>query len=164
MDPFCFQALEELRRDLRETFEPPKNEFRARMEYLALKQSSKSLHVYIQEARYLISNVLHAPIDESTKGFNLYEWLKGRRVRNKLFCVYPSTMEQVINGGQEEISMRQARPIYLHNPLSTNRVYRDYHRSEPMDVSLILYKRRNMKHVGSSVTKVNNRKTIKSSR
>jgi hypothetical protein len=66
-DPRCFGSLQEFKAKLRRTFEPPRVEFRARAEYLDLKQGKRDIHAYAQHARFLADSIVQDPIDEQTQ-------------------------------------------------------------------------------------------------
>ncbi|KAG3030343.1 hypothetical protein PC120_g3810 [Phytophthora cactorum] len=62
-----FSTYAEFKEELRQAFEPPKNEFRSRAEFLDLQQGKHDVHAYAQRARYLVSNIVTNPMDETTK-------------------------------------------------------------------------------------------------
>uniref|UniRef100_A0AAV1V7A1 Retrotransposon gag domain-containing protein n=1 Tax=Peronospora matthiolae TaxID=2874970 RepID=A0AAV1V7A1_9STRA len=45
-DPYAFESLEVFKSRSRQTFEPPRAEFRARTELLKLKQGERDVHAY----------------------------------------------------------------------------------------------------------------------
>uniref|UniRef100_A0AAV1UJP8 Retrotransposon gag domain-containing protein n=1 Tax=Peronospora matthiolae TaxID=2874970 RepID=A0AAV1UJP8_9STRA len=57
-DPNVFGSLEILKSRLKETFEPPRAEFRASSALLRLKQGKRDVHTYAQHLRYLASIVM----------------------------------------------------------------------------------------------------------
>uniref|UniRef100_A0AAV1TL64 Retrotransposon gag domain-containing protein n=1 Tax=Peronospora matthiolae TaxID=2874970 RepID=A0AAV1TL64_9STRA len=59
-----FKSLEILNSRLKETFEPPRAEFRARFALLRLKPGKLDVHAYAQHLRYLASSVTENPADE----------------------------------------------------------------------------------------------------
>ncbi|KAG3069586.1 hypothetical protein PI125_g23180 [Phytophthora idaei] len=63
-DATCFGTYEEFKEELRQAFEPPKNEFRSRAEFFDLQQGKHDVHVYAQRARYLVSNIVTNPMDD----------------------------------------------------------------------------------------------------
>uniref|UniRef100_A0AAV1UF89 Retrotransposon gag domain-containing protein n=1 Tax=Peronospora matthiolae TaxID=2874970 RepID=A0AAV1UF89_9STRA len=65
-DPNVFESLEILKARLKEKFEPPRAEFRARSALLKLKQGKRDVHAYAQHLRYLSSSVTENPVDEHT--------------------------------------------------------------------------------------------------
>ncbi|KAF1314369.1 Membrane protein, partial [Globisporangium splendens] len=66
-EPHCFYDLDDFKRELKRAFEPPQSEFRARAEFLKLRQGKYDLHSYAQRARYLVSSIVNEPIDVSTQ-------------------------------------------------------------------------------------------------
>uniref|UniRef100_A0AAV1UI61 Retrotransposon gag domain-containing protein n=1 Tax=Peronospora matthiolae TaxID=2874970 RepID=A0AAV1UI61_9STRA len=52
-DPNVFESLETLKSRLKETFEPPRAEFRARSALLRLKQGKRDVLAYAQHLCYL---------------------------------------------------------------------------------------------------------------
>ncbi|KAF1324076.1 Membrane protein, partial [Globisporangium splendens] len=52
-DPNCFYSYEDFKAELKAAFEPPQSEFRARAEFLKLRQGRFDLHSYAQRARFL---------------------------------------------------------------------------------------------------------------
>uniref|UniRef100_A0AAV1U3J9 Retrotransposon gag domain-containing protein n=1 Tax=Peronospora matthiolae TaxID=2874970 RepID=A0AAV1U3J9_9STRA len=65
-DPDMFELLEILKSRLKETFEPPRAESRARSALLRLKQGKRDVHAYSQHLRYLASSVTSYPVDKHT--------------------------------------------------------------------------------------------------
>uniref|UniRef100_A0AAV1V3C3 Retrotransposon gag domain-containing protein n=1 Tax=Peronospora matthiolae TaxID=2874970 RepID=A0AAV1V3C3_9STRA len=65
-DPNVFDSLEILKSRLKETFEPPRVEFRVRSAHLRRKQGKRDVHAYAQRLRYLASSVTENPVDEHT--------------------------------------------------------------------------------------------------
>ena len=109
-DPNAFQTYKGLKESLMETFQPPKSEFRARAEYLDIRQDKLNIHEYVQVARDLISCIVMEPMDEATKVTTFMKGLNNGPVRTQLFRVYPDTLEQAISLViQEDFSLRQAR-------------------------------------------------------
>uniref|UniRef100_M4C2Z3 Retrotransposon gag domain-containing protein n=1 Tax=Hyaloperonospora arabidopsidis (strain Emoy2) TaxID=559515 RepID=M4C2Z3_HYAAE len=51
-DPYAFGSYNDFMTRLRQTFEPPRAEFRARDELLNLRQDELDLHAYAQHTRY----------------------------------------------------------------------------------------------------------------
>ncbi|KAG2934061.1 hypothetical protein PC129_g5731 [Phytophthora cactorum] len=100
----------EFKEELRQAFEPPKNEFRSRVEFLDLQQGKHDVHAYAQRARYLVSNIVINPMDEATKVVTFMQGLRDGPVKTYLFREYPSTLEAAITlAMQEEFSLRQAK-------------------------------------------------------
>jgi hypothetical protein len=62
-DTDCFGSLQEFKSKLNRTFEPPRVEFRARTEYLDLKQGKREIHAYAQHARFLADSIVQDPSD-----------------------------------------------------------------------------------------------------
>lgn len=109
-DPDTFKTYEDLKERLMETFQPPKSEFRARAEFLDIRQDKQDIHAYVQVARDLISCVVMEPIDEATKVTTFLKGLRDGPVRTHLFRVYPETLEEAISLAiQEDFSLKQAR-------------------------------------------------------
>jgi hypothetical protein len=133
-DPKCFGTYQQFRVALREAFEPPKSEFRARAEFLKIKQGKRDIHAYVQHARYKVSCVVEEPIDEATKVVTYMTGLNDGPVKTYLFREYPPTMEDAISlSVQEDFSLNQA---YVHS--STYRAPKGHGISdgpEPMDLS-----------------------------
>ncbi|OWZ00362.1 reverse transcriptase [Phytophthora megakarya] len=116
-DPTCFSTYESFRNELKLVFELPKNEFRSRAEFFDLQQDTQDVHAYAQRARYLVSNVVTKPIDETTKVVTFVKGLKDGPVKTYLFREYPSTLEAAITlAMQEEFSLRQAK-LHVNVPL-----------------------------------------------
>uniref|UniRef100_A0AAV1U1J0 Retrotransposon gag domain-containing protein n=1 Tax=Peronospora matthiolae TaxID=2874970 RepID=A0AAV1U1J0_9STRA len=65
-DPNMFESLEILKSWLKETFESPRAEFRARSVLLRLKLCKRDVQAYAQHLRYLASSVTKFPVDEHT--------------------------------------------------------------------------------------------------
>ncbi|KAK1930273.1 hypothetical protein P3T76_014233 [Phytophthora citrophthora] len=109
-DPTCFSTYEEFKEELKLAFEPPKNEFRSRAEFLDLQQGKDDVHTFAQRARYLVSNIVANPIDEATKVVTFMKGLRDGPVKTYLFREYPNTLEEAISlAMQEEFSRRQAK-------------------------------------------------------
>ncbi|OWY91760.1 hypothetical protein PHMEG_00039524 [Phytophthora megakarya] len=127
-----------LKKELKLAFEPPKNKFRSRAEFLDLQQGTQDVHAYAQRARYLVSNVVTKPIDETTKVVTFMKGLKDGPVKTYLFREYPSTLEAAITlAMQEEFSLRQAK-LRVNVPLPpepTVEVVDEEEGQEPMDLS-----------------------------
>ena len=134
-DPHCFRSFEEFKRKLREAFEPPKSEFRARAEFLELKQGKRDIHAYAQHARYLVSCVVNNPIDDQTQVVTYMKGLMDGPIKTHLFREYPETMEEAITVSlQEAFSLKQA---HIHSSS-----YRPPRKEagggpEPMDLSAL---------------------------
>uniref|UniRef100_A0AAV1V1M5 Retrotransposon gag domain-containing protein n=1 Tax=Peronospora matthiolae TaxID=2874970 RepID=A0AAV1V1M5_9STRA len=65
-DPNVFESSDIVKSRLKETFEPPRAEFRARSALLRLKRGKRDMHAYAQHLRYLASSVAENPVDEHT--------------------------------------------------------------------------------------------------
>lgn len=139
-NPICFPSYEHLKYELRQAFEPPKCEFRARAEFLDLRQGRIDLHNYAQRARYLVSSIVSDPIDSATQVVTFMKGLNDGPVKTQLFREYPETLEQAINLAlQEEFSLRQAR---LNSHVSSRQPRQPCQRQfnigpEPMDLSTV---------------------------
>jgi hypothetical protein len=136
-DANCFASYEDFKRELREAFEPPKSQFRARAEFLALRQGKSDVHAYAQRARYLVSSIVTEPLAHETQVVTFMMGLNDGPVKTYLFREYPTTLENAIAlAVQEDFSLKQAR---MHSHASSQRVDRPYRRersgSEPMDLS-----------------------------
>jgi hypothetical protein len=109
-DEDVFKTYEVLKDRLMETFQPPKSEFRARAEFLDIRQDKLDIHAYVQVARDLISCIVLEPMDEATKVTTFMKGLKDGPVRTQLFRVYPDTLEEAISLAiQEDFSLKQAK-------------------------------------------------------
>ena len=134
-DRNCFYSLEDFKQELKRAFEPPQNEFRARAEFLKLRQGRKDLHTYVQRARYLVSCVVDQPIDMATQVVTFMAGLDDGPIRNQLFREYPESLDQAIERAmQEEFSLKQAKfngsgpkQLRMSTPASNE--------PEPMDLS-----------------------------
>ncbi|KAG3006164.1 hypothetical protein PC120_g17540 [Phytophthora cactorum] len=117
----------------RQAFEPPKNEFRSRAEFLDLQQGKHDVHAYAQRARYWVANIVTNPIDEATKVVTFMKSLRDAPVNTYLFREYPSTLEAAITlAMQEEFSLRQAK-LHVNVPRMARPVMRTGG-PEPMDL------------------------------
>ena len=65
-DPYVFGSLEVFKSFQRQTFEPPRAEFRARSELLRIKQGKRDVHSYIQYIRHLTSCITVDPLNQQT--------------------------------------------------------------------------------------------------
>ncbi|KAG2965459.1 hypothetical protein PC119_g24989 [Phytophthora cactorum] len=134
MDATCFGTYTEFKKELRQAFEPPKNEFRSRAEFLDLQQGKHDVHAYAQRARYLVSNIVTNPVDEATVVVTFMKGLRDGLVKNYLFQEYPSTLETGITlAMQEDFSLRQAK-LHVNVPRMARPVMRTGG-PEPMDLS-----------------------------
>uniref|UniRef100_A0AAV1UT55 Retrotransposon gag domain-containing protein n=1 Tax=Peronospora matthiolae TaxID=2874970 RepID=A0AAV1UT55_9STRA len=109
-DPNVFESLEILKSRLKETFEPPRAEFRARSALLRLKQGKRDVHAYSQHLRHLASSVTENPVDEHTliNAF-IYSLVDGR-VKTYMFREDFHTLEkEIAHAEQEDFSLRQSQ-------------------------------------------------------
>ncbi|KAK1931856.1 hypothetical protein P3T76_012788 [Phytophthora citrophthora] len=133
-DPTCFSTYEVFKEELKLAFEPPKNEFRSRAEFLDLQQGKDDVHTFAQRARYLVSNIVANPIDEATKVVTFMKGLRDGPVKTYLFREYPNTLEEAISlAMQEEFSRRQAK-LHANAPRPARSVAKTGG-PEPMDLS-----------------------------
>ncbi|KAG4037062.1 hypothetical protein PC116_g23591 [Phytophthora cactorum] len=134
MGATCYGTCAEFKEELRQAFEPPKNEFRSRAEFLDLQQGKHDVYAYAQRARYLVSNIVTNPMDEATKVVTFMKGLRDGPVKTYLFREYPSTLEAAITlAMQEEFSLRQAQS-HVNVPRMTRPAIRTGG-PEPMDLS-----------------------------
>uniref|UniRef100_A0AAV1TT14 CCHC-type domain-containing protein n=1 Tax=Peronospora matthiolae TaxID=2874970 RepID=A0AAV1TT14_9STRA len=109
-DPYAFGSLEVFKSRLRQTFEPPRAEFRARTELLKLKQGKRNVHAYAQHIRHLTSCISSNPVDEHTLVSVFMQGLADGPVKTHLFRLELDSLEQAISiAEQEDFSLRQAR-------------------------------------------------------
>ena len=108
-DPNVFRSLEAFKSRLKQTFEPPRAEFRARPELLKLKQGMRDVHAYAQPIRLLASSITSIPVHERTLITVFMQGLADGPVRDRLFCLELETLEQAILAAElVELDMRQA--------------------------------------------------------
>uniref|UniRef100_A0AAV1TFK8 Retrotransposon gag domain-containing protein n=1 Tax=Peronospora matthiolae TaxID=2874970 RepID=A0AAV1TFK8_9STRA len=102
-----FESLETLKSRLKEIFEPPKAEFRARPALLRLKQGKRDVHAYAQQKRYLASSITKKPVDEHTLiNVFIYSHVEGP-VKTLMFREDFHMLEKAIAyAEQEEFSLR----------------------------------------------------------
>ncbi|KAF1331227.1 reverse transcriptase, partial [Globisporangium splendens] len=131
------QQLRSFQDELKKAFEPPQSEFRARAEFLKLRQGRFDLHSYAQRARYLVSSIVDEPIDVPTQVVTFMTGLNDGPIRNQLFREYPKTLDEAIERAmQEEFSMKQAKfHGFASRPMRQSNVVHDG--PEPMDISYI---------------------------
>ena len=134
-EPHCFYDLDDFKRELKKAFEPPQSEFRARAEFLKLRQGKYDLHSYAQRARYLVSSIVNEPIDASTQVVTFMAGLNDGPIRNQLFREYPKTLDEAIERAmQEEFSIKQAKfGGFVARPPRQQAT--TYNGPEPMDIS-----------------------------
>ncbi|KAG4063384.1 hypothetical protein PC123_g1792 [Phytophthora cactorum] len=129
-----FDDPSKFKEELRQAFEPPKNAFRSRAEFLDLQQGKHDVHAYAQRARYLVSNIVTNPMDEATNVATFMKGLRDGPVKTYLFREYPSTLEAAIAlVMQEGFSLRQAK-LHVNVPRMARPVMRTGG-PEPMDLS-----------------------------
>uniref|UniRef100_A0AAV1V760 Retrotransposon gag domain-containing protein n=1 Tax=Peronospora matthiolae TaxID=2874970 RepID=A0AAV1V760_9STRA len=108
-DPNVFESLEILKYWLKEAFEPPRAEFRARSALLRLKQGKRDVQAYAQHLRYLASSFMKNPVDEHTIInvfiYGLVDW----PVKTYMFQEDFHTLERAIAyAEQEDFSLIQS--------------------------------------------------------
>uniref|UniRef100_A0AAV1TJ08 Retrotransposon gag domain-containing protein n=1 Tax=Peronospora matthiolae TaxID=2874970 RepID=A0AAV1TJ08_9STRA len=109
-NPNVFESLEFLRSRLKETFEPPRAEFRARSALLRLKQDKCGVHAYAQHLRYIKSSVTENPVDEHTLINAFIYGLVDGSVKTYMFREDFHTLEKVIAyAEQEKFILRQSK-------------------------------------------------------
>ncbi|KAG4043995.1 hypothetical protein PC123_g20549 [Phytophthora cactorum] len=114
-DATCFGTYAEFKEELRQAFEPSKNEFRSRAEILDLQQGKHDVHAYAQRARYLVSNIVTNSMDEATKVVTFMKGLRDGPVKTYLFREYQAKLHANVP--------RMARPVMRTGS------------PEPMDIS-----------------------------
>ncbi|KAF1314568.1 putative retroelement, partial [Globisporangium splendens] len=136
-DPNCFYSYEDFKAELKAAFEPPQSEFRARAEFLKLRQGRFDLHSYAQRARFLASSIADEPIDVPAQVVTFMAGLNDGPIRNQLFREYPKTPDEAISRAmQEEFSIKQAKfQGFPSRPPRQANVAHDG--PEPMDISYI---------------------------
>lgn len=136
-NPNCFFSYDNFKEELKAAFEPPQSEFRARAEFLKLKQGRFDLHSYAQRARYLVSTIVEDPIDAQTQVVTFMAGLNDGPIRNQLFREYPKTLDEAISRTtQEEFSIKQAK--FQGFPSRPPRqAFAAHDGPEPMDISYI---------------------------
>uniref|UniRef100_A0AAV1TRH0 Retrotransposon gag domain-containing protein n=1 Tax=Peronospora matthiolae TaxID=2874970 RepID=A0AAV1TRH0_9STRA len=116
-DPYAFGSLEVFKSRLRQTFEPPRAEFRARTELLKLKQGKRDVHAYAQHIRHLTSCISSNPVDEHTLVSVFMQGLADGPVKTHLFRLELDSLKQAISiAEQEDFSLRQARAGLADSP------------------------------------------------
>ena len=134
-DPLVFGSYEIFKTRLRQTFEPPRAEFRARAELLDLKQGKRDLHAYAQHTRYLVSCIVSHPIDEQTQVTVFIKGLADGPVKTHLFRLELESLDQAISiAEQEDFSLKQA---FVHSGSYRPPRRQDYGGPEPMDLSYV---------------------------
>ncbi|KAF1335621.1 Pol protein, partial [Globisporangium splendens] len=137
VDLNCFPSYDHFKTELKKAFEPPQSEFRARAEFLKLRQGRFDLRSYAQRARYLVSSIVDEPIDVPTQVVTFMTGLNDGPIRNQLFREYPKTLDEAIERAmQEEFSIKQAKfHGFASRPMRQSNVVHDG--PEPMDISYI---------------------------
>ncbi|KAF1327390.1 reverse transcriptase, partial [Globisporangium splendens] len=137
VDLNCFPSYDHFKTELKKAFEPPQSEFRARAEFLKLRQGRFDLHSYAQRARYLVSSIVDEPIDVPTQVVTFMTGLNDGPIRNQLFREYPKTLDEAIERAmQEEFSVKQAKfHGFASRPMRQSNAVHDG--PEPMDISYI---------------------------
>uniref|UniRef100_A0AAV1UWE5 Retrotransposon gag domain-containing protein n=1 Tax=Peronospora matthiolae TaxID=2874970 RepID=A0AAV1UWE5_9STRA len=109
-DPNVFESLEILKSRFKETFEPPRTEFRARSALLRLKQGKLDVHAYAQHLRYVASSVTENHVDDHTL-INVFIYgLVDGPVKTYMFREDFRTLEKAIAyAEQEDFSLRQSQ-------------------------------------------------------
>ncbi|KAG3125891.1 hypothetical protein PC128_g27294 [Phytophthora cactorum] len=82
---YVLQHVRGFKGELRQAFEPPKNEFRSRAEFFDLQQGKHDINAYAERARYLVSNIVTNPMDEATKVVTFMKDLRDGLVKTYLF-------------------------------------------------------------------------------
>jgi hypothetical protein len=146
-DPHCFGSLQEFKAKLRRTFEPPRAEFRARAEYLDLKQGKRDIHAYVQHARFLADSIVQDPIDEQTQITAFIKGLNDGPIKTHLFRVELSTLDEAIAiAQQEDFSLQQA---FVHSAAYRPPRRQDAGGAEAMDLSYVESDQRSRGNKGS---------------
>jgi hypothetical protein len=101
-DPTCFPILDSFFKELQAAFQPPKCEFRLRTRFLNIRQGQRDLHSYVQEARYLVASLTTEPLGEQLKLTVFLNGLASGPVRQQLYRLNVTTMEEAIAKGLEE--------------------------------------------------------------
>ena len=118
-NPPTFGSLNILKSRLRETFEPPRADSRARSALLRLKQGKRDVHGYAQHLRHLASCVTEHPVNEYTLIDTFLHGLADGPVRTYMFREEFHTLNQAIAyAEQEDYSLRQSRDTLstYHSP------------------------------------------------
>ena len=94
---------------LRQNFEPPRAEFRARSELLRIKQGKRDVHSYIQYIRHLTSCTTFDPLNQQTLITLFMQGLTDGPVKIYLLQLEFNTLEEAIRvAEQEDFSVKQA--------------------------------------------------------
>lgn len=138
-DANCFPTYEGFKKALRNAYEPPKCEFRARLSFLRLHQGKNNLQWYTQRARYLVSSIVEDPVDMKTQVAIFLAGLNDGPIKTQLFREYPETLEEAISRSlQEDFSHKQAKLNMPVRPASSARPpSKSSSDPEPMDIGSI---------------------------
>ena len=125
---------------LSQTFEPPRAEFRTLTELLKIKHSKRDVHAYAQHIRYLASGMVANPVSKFVLITIFLQGLSDSPVRNHLFRVELSSLEEAITTAvQEDLSLRQA-----HTSLAPYRPSRREEAGGPEPIYLAVLKARDL--------------------
>uniref|UniRef100_A0AAV1URB2 Retrotransposon gag domain-containing protein n=1 Tax=Peronospora matthiolae TaxID=2874970 RepID=A0AAV1URB2_9STRA len=107
-DPNVFESFEILKSRLKETFEPPRSEFRRRSALLRIQQGKRDFHAYAQHIRYLAGSVTKNPFDEH-KLINvfIYGLVDGPVKTDMLLEAFHTLEKAIAYAEQENFSLRQ---------------------------------------------------------
>lgn len=137
-DPEYFPSLDSFLEGLAHNFEPPQDEIRLRARFFALKQGKRSMHDYVQEARFLINSIVNKPIDNATQVQTFLNGMADGPVRTELYRTFPDTLEEAITKAlQEDFSQRQAKRDGFVVTLKNKSSGKPSTGPTPMDVSAI---------------------------
>jgi hypothetical protein len=137
-DPNCFPTYGQFKHELKQAFEPPKSELRARSEFLSIRQGKRDVHTYSQLARYLISCIVHKPVDDQTQVVTYMAGLNDGPVKTYLFRQEPETLEEAISMATSEdysLGQAQAHSAQFRSQRYRSAAFRDT--AEPMDLSTV---------------------------
>ena len=134
-DPHVFGSYAIFKDRLRQSFEPPRAEFRARAELLDLKQGKRDIHAYAQHTRYLVSCIVCHPIDVQTQVTVFIKGLADGPVKTHLFRLELESLDQAIAiAEQEDFSLNQA---YVHSGSYRPPRRQEVGGPEPMDLCYV---------------------------
>jgi hypothetical protein len=117
IDPNCFPDYPTFKDKLRATFEPAQHEFRARTDFLSLRQGGRSLHDYIQDLRFLISCCVEVPIDMRTQITRFMMGLSSGPIRDEVYRHEYDTLDDAVRKALET----EFRVKRSHYDLNLNR-------------------------------------------
>ena len=95
-DQYPFFSLEIFKNRLRQTFEPPRAEFRACAESLQLKQGQFDEHASAQHIKYRSSYITANSLNEHTNNIAFIEGLTKGVVKTHLFRLTPKSLSHAI--------------------------------------------------------------------